>query len=321
MEIIIEEISRGHKLIGRHKFAQSSVNIGRGYHSDIILADPHVCAEHLTIKHDGESWRVIDQDSINGCFLDDGKKTANGHIIRSGDVITIGKSQIRVIFPHHPVDTSITLSPFENLINLTKHPVTLITNIAIFALLTGWIFYLNNPKEVNFTQLFVPAIGLTLMFTIWPALVSLVSHLTKNDARVFTQIGICFIFYNLTWVTDFIENLVRFNTSSQFPLTNIVILLPIALAFCLFWLNCYVGFHMSNKRRLLTAVGLTLLIVGGTNVIKYSKKPDFTVKPQFDSTLMTPNFMVTQSNSVDDFINDSSKLFTDVRKAAKEKKK
>jgi hypothetical protein len=321
MEIIIEEISRGHKLLEQHKFSQSSINIGRGYHSDVILSDPHICAEHITIKHDGEDWRIIDQDSINGCFLDEGNKPAHDHIIHSGDIISIGKSLIRVIFPSHPVATSITLSPFENLIDLAKHPVTLFINILIFSLLTGWLLFLNNPTETNFTQLFIPIIKIILLSMIWPMLVALVSHLTKQEARIFTQIGICFIFYNLTWITDFIENLVRFNTSSQFPLTNIIVLLPIALAFSLFWLNCYVGFHMSSKRRLITAAGLTLLIVGGTTLIKYNKIPDFTVKPQFDSTLMTPNFMITQSSSVDDFINDSSKLFNEVRKAAKEKKK
>lgn len=319
MEIIIEEISRGQKLLGRHKFNQQTVNIGRGYHSDIILSDPHICAEHLSIEFDGNNWRVNDKDSINGCFLDEGKKPADGHILHSGDIITIGKSQIRIVFPHHPVATSITLSPFENLINLTKHPLALLINIAIFALITGWVFFLNNPKEVNFTQLLVPTIGLTLMFAAWPGAVSLVSHLTKHDARIFTQIGICFVFYNLTWISDLIETVVRFNTSSQFPLTMLVNLLPIAIAFYLFWLNCYIGFHMSDKRRIVVAASLTTLLFGGSFLVQLSKKPDFSISPKFDSTLMTPSFMFAASTDVDTFINDSNKLFKRVDKAAKKK--
>jgi len=314
MEIIIEEISRGHKLLSRHKFNQSSVSIGRGYHSDVIISDPHVCAEHLSIEFDGENWRVVDQDSINGSFLDEGKKPANGHIIHSGDIITLGKSQVRVVFPNHPVATSITLSPFENLINLTKSPASLVVNIAIFALLTGWMFYLNNPKEVNFTQLLVPSVGLTLMFAAWPAAISLISHLTKHDARIFTQLGICFIFYNITWVSDFIETLVHFNTSSQFPLTFLISLLPIAIAFCLFWLNCYIGFHMSKTRRMVIAASLTTLLFGGGFLVQLSKKPEFSARPHFNATLLTPSFLFTSSNSVDKFISDSDKLFKKVQK-------
>lgn len=319
MEIIIEEISRGQKLIGRHKFSQQEVVVGRGYHSDIILADPHVCAEHISIAHDGEHWRIHDQQSINGSFIGESKKPADGHIVHSGDIITLGKSQIRLVFPHHPVAESITLSPFENLINLTKHPMALITNIAIFALLTAWIFFLNNPKDVNATQLIVPATGLTLMFACWPLMVSLVSHLTKHDARVWTQLGVCFVFYNLTWVTDFIEAVVLFNSSSSSLLAPIVSLLPIALAFCLFWLNSYVGFHMTNTRKTVVASCLTLLLFGGSYLVQLSKKPEFTIKPSFNATLMTPNFLFAPSSSVDEFITSSDKLFEKVDKKAKEK--
>jgi len=320
MEIIIEEISRGHKLLGRHKFSQRSVNVGRGYHSDVIITDPHVCAEHLSIEFDGDNWRIVDQDSINGSFLDEGKKPAHGHIIHSGDIITLGKSQIRVVFPHHPVATSISLSPFENLINLTKHPVALVANITIFALLTGWMFFLNNPKEVNFTQLLVPSVGITLMFAIWPAAVSLISHLTKHDARIFTQLGICFVFYNITWVSDFIETLVAFNTSSQFSIALVVSFLPVIIAFCLFWLNCYIGFHMGKTRRLVIAASLTTLLFGGSFLVQLSKKPEFSARPHFNSTLLTPSYLFAQSNTVDEFINHSDKLFKRVDSAKKDNK-
>ena len=318
MEIIIEEISRGQKLIGRHKFQKESVNIGRGYHSDIILSDPHVCAEHVSIDYDGENWRITDLDSINGCFLGEGKKPANGHIVHSGDVITIGQSRIRIVFPYHPVAESITFSPFENLINLTRQPSMLMINILIFTLLTGWMFFLNNPKEVNFTQLFVPSIGITLMFAIWPAAVALVSHLTKHEARVFSQIGICFVFYNLTWVTDFIAAFVNFNSSSQSSLTGLMVLLPIAISFCVFWLNCYIGFHMEKMKRIVVAVSLTTLLFGGTFLIQLSKKPDFSARPQFNSTLLTPNFMFAKSSSVDEFIEDTNALFQRTNKAKKD---
>ncbi len=318
MEIIIEEISRGQKLIGRHKFSQTNISIGRGYDSDIILADPHICPEHLTINHDGECWRITDNDSVNGSFLGEGKQTANGHIIGSGDIISLGKSQIRIIFPYHPVSPSIKLSTFENLINIARDPLVLIANLCIFALLTGWLFFLNNPKEVNFTQLLVPAVGLTLLFCLWPALVALISHLTKHDARFFAQLGICLVFYNLTWISDFIESLVYFNTSSHLSMTAVVYVLPMALAFCLFWLNCYVGFHFSQQRRTVIAAGLTLLLFGGSLLVQYSKQPDFTVKPQFDATLMAPSLMFAASSSVEDFVDDSSSLFERLSSEIKE---
>ena len=71
MEIIIEEITRGHKLIARHKFLQDNINIGRGYDNDIIMADPHICAQHLGLNFNGEHWVLNDEDTINGSFYED----------------------------------------------------------------------------------------------------------------------------------------------------------------------------------------------------------------------------------------------------------
>jgi len=309
MEIIIEEISKGHKLIGRHKFNQQSITLGRGYQSDIIISDQHVCAKHLNFNYDGEHWIVSDADTINGSFLENNKHIVKQHKVQSGDVISLGKSQIRVIFPDHPVEQSVTFSPFENLVNIARHPATIAFSIALFAFVTGFIFYLNNGKEVSFYQLLVPAISMTLMFAVWPAAISVISHLTKHDARITSQLGICFIFFNLMWVSDIIERFVQFNVSSQWPFIWLVSVVPIGLAFCLFWFNCSIGFHTSERRRMVVSIGLTILLFGGSGLIKLSKKPEFTARPHYNATLMTPSFNVTTSTSVDEYIEDSKKLF------------
>jgi hypothetical protein len=156
---------------------------------------------------------------------------------------------------------------------------------------------------------------MTLMFALWPAAISVVSHLTKHDARITSQLGICFIFFNLLWVSDIIERFIQFNLSSQWPLMWLVTIVPIGFAFCLFWFNCSIGFHTSERRRMVVSVGLTVLLFGGSELIKLSKKPEFSARPQYNSTLMTPNFNITASASVDEFIEDSTKLFKKATKA------
>jgi len=314
MEIIIEEISKGHKLLGRHKFSQTSITIGRGYQNDIIVSDPHVCAEHLNFNYDGEDWIVSDSNTVNGSFIENSKSIIKQHIVKSGDVISLGKSQIRVFFPDHPVEASTSFSPFENLIDIARHPITLVLSIALFAMITGFLFYLNHGTEVSFTQLFVPTISMVLMFALWPAVISIISHLTKHDARISSQLGISFVFFNLMWVSDIIQRFVQFNVSSQWPLMWLVSALPIALAFCLFWFNLSIGFHTTERRRLIISAALTGLLFGGTALIELSKKPEFSTRPKYDATLMTPIFSITPSTSVDEFIEDSAKLFEDAKK-------
>ncbi|MFD2165480.1 FHA domain-containing protein [Thalassotalea euphylliae] len=321
MEIIIEEISKGHKLIGRHKYHQSSVNVGRAYSNDVILTDPHICPEHLKIEEIDGQWRVHDLGSLNGSFLDNGKQSADGHIIHSGDVINIGNSQIRILFPNHPVPSSVPFSPFETLINLARNPLIIGSSVLLFTLISAWLTYLDSGKEVSFIQLLVPAIGMTLLFGIWPAMVSLVSHLTKNDARIMHQIGLSFVFYLVLMSTDAVQALLKFNTSSNLPIGAMSNVLPIMVAFCLFWLNCYVGFHMSSLRRGITAVLLTGLFFGGTALVQISKQPDFNPRPQYDATLLPPAYQLSGASDVDTFISDSEKLFEKTRELAEKSNK
>jgi len=321
-EIIIEEISRNYKLLHRHKLSQQQIHIGRDYHNDIILADPHICPSHISIEQVNGQWQITDNQTVNGSFIEnvnEKKHAADRHIIKDGDVITLGKSQLRILFTDHPVEPTLAFSPFESLINLMRHPVALLLSIALFTLIAGGVFYLNTPKEVNFSQLLVPTIGMTLGFALWPAGIALVSHLSKHEARIMTQLGISFAFFNLMWFSDLLESIVTFNSASGSIAPLFVMIASIALSFSLFWLNGYIGFHMSAKRRIVVAASITLLLFGGSYLVQYSKKPEFNPRPQYDATIMMPSFLVTSSASVDDFIEDSSKLFDKTSKKAQEK--
>ena len=319
MEIIIEEISRNYKLLHRHKLSQQKINIGRDYHNDIILADPHICPSHLTIELNDNQWQVTDNQTINGSFIENAqekKQNANDHIIRDGDVITLGKSQLRILFPDHQVEPTVAFSPFESFIDLMRNPLILLLSMALFTIIAGGMFYLNTAKEINFSQLFVPTIGMVLGFALWPAGVALVSHLNKHEPRILAQLGVSFAFFNLMWLSDFLESIAAFNSASDSILPLFLLAISIALAYSLFWLNCYIGFHMSAKRRSIVAASITLLLFGGSYLVNFSNKPEFNPRAQYDATLMTPNFLITSSSHVDEFIEDSNKLFERTKQSA-----
>lgn len=319
MEIIIEEISRNHKLISRHRFAQKSVSIGRSYQNDMILSDPHICAEHLQICYNGEQWVLRDNNSVNGSYLEHSKNPISVHHITSGDVILLGKRLVRIIFPDHPIPPSILFTPLEGFINLAKHPAFLIGNILLFMAITAGIFHLNQIKPVNFTHLLVPTISAALLFSLWPLGVALVSHFTKNDARPFSQLGVAFLFFNLFYLSDFIEKFLSFNFSSDAFINTLALVIPLSLAGTLFWLNCHIGFHLSNRRRIIVASALTLLLFGGSHLLKLSKQPEFTPHPRYNATLMEPSYNINEGISVKSFLSDTEKVFTQAEKQIADK--
>jgi len=320
-EIIIEEITRNHKLLHRHRLTKDDVCIGRGYQNDIILSDPHICPEHLSLSFSQGTWHVNDNDSVNGTSLENSagkQKHIHRQVIHDGDVITLGKSQLRVLFNDHQVAETIAFSPFESLIDIIRHPIAVFISIALFMLIAGNISYLNQLTETNVSQLFVSAFSLSLLFALWPAGVALVSHLTKHDPRIFAQFGISFIFFILLWLSERLETIIAFNSASNSILGLLFSLLPVALAFSLFWLNSYIGFHVSARRRVAIAACITTLLFGGSYLLQYSKKPEFNPHPQYNSAIMAPHFLLAPSNNVDTFIDESNGLFDRASEAAKE---
>jgi hypothetical protein len=320
-EIIIEEITRNHKLLHRHKLNQNNITIGRNYQNDIILTDPHICPQHLSLSYSQNDWRINDNNSINGTSLEnnDGNKQ-DGHqqVLNDGDVIILGKSQLRILFKNHRVADTIAFSPFESLIDLIRHPIAVFTSIALFILIAANISYLNQPTETNISQLFVSAFSMSLLFALWPAGVALVSHLTKHDPRILAQLGISFTFFILMWLSDLLEEIIAFNSASNSVLGLLIALVPIGLAFSLFWLNSYIGFHVSSKRRIVVALSITTLLFGGSYLLQYSKKPEFNPHPQYSATIMAPSYLIAPSKSVDSFIEQSNALFEQANKAAQQ---
>ncbi|PKI17309.1 FHA domain-containing protein [Colwellia sp. 12G3] len=320
-EIIIEEITRNHKLLHRHRLKQNNITIGRDYKNDIILTDPHICPQHLSLNYSQGAWCIHDNNSVNGTTLENSEcKKQDGHkqVINDGDVIILGKSQLRILFKNHSIADTIAFSPFESLIDLIRHPVAVFTSIALFILIAGNISYLNQPTETNISQLFVSAFSMSLLFALWPAGVALVSHLTKHDPRILAQLGISFTFFILLWLSDLLEEIIAFNSASNSVLGLIITLVPIGLAFSLFWLNSYIGFHVSAKRRIIVALSITTLLFGGTYLLQYSKKPEFNPHPQYNATIMAPSYLIAQSNSVASFLEQSNALFEQANKAAQQ---
>src|SRR3954470_1704030 len=73
------------------------ISIGRHPTNAVVLADGMSSRQHCIVEREGDRFRVRDLNSSNGTRL-------NGQIIRNatlahGDVITIGKTMIRLVIP------------------------------------------------------------------------------------------------------------------------------------------------------------------------------------------------------------------------------
>jgi len=76
-----------------YSFERIEITIGRTMENDVVLPDPGISRQHLSIRDKGGAYILKDLGSSNGTLLN-GRKVLE-EVLKSGDVITIGGAKIR----------------------------------------------------------------------------------------------------------------------------------------------------------------------------------------------------------------------------------
>ena len=74
-------------------FERIEITIGRTMENDVVLPDPGISRQHLSIRDKGGAYILKDLGSSNGTLLN-GRKVLE-EVLKSGDVITIGGAKVR----------------------------------------------------------------------------------------------------------------------------------------------------------------------------------------------------------------------------------
>lgn len=320
MELIVELVSRSQKLIHSQRIDGTEVTVGRAYDNDVVLADPFVCPHHLSLTQtEGGVWQVCDRDSVNGSFTDAQKQLIGCQPIRSGDVVSVGKSHLRFIYPNQAVAPTIRLSGIEGFLNFISSPLVV---MAVFFLYIGLLMgdhYLQTVTELKTSVMLKTIFTLLMVSSLWPMLCSLVARLFKNDARVLTQLSLCYIFFILFLAIGWIGSLISFNSSGGWLITGFSFITEAGLLFALFWANFYVAFHQKHVRRTVMAAGFTVILLLMSFLYNNSNMRDFNPQPSYNATLLAPEFAISSPVTITEFIATSEGIFDRTAKTAQSK--
>ncbi len=95
MAVIIEVLNKQHKVIERHKFAQTEVRLGRAYDNDVILYDRHVCPHHAKLwQNEQGQWQLQDLASLNGSFLQPEQPLQQAAISPFWSTVLVGRAGV-----------------------------------------------------------------------------------------------------------------------------------------------------------------------------------------------------------------------------------
>lgn len=104
--IWIELLSRHHEVLSRHRFAQQTVLVGRGYECDLVLDDSHVDAVHLRVWRDADGrLHAADCGSTNGTWQEGARQDAGA--VDGDAVLRAGRTLLRIRGAGYPVPAAV----------------------------------------------------------------------------------------------------------------------------------------------------------------------------------------------------------------------
>ena len=78
----------------REAVPEGEVTIGRAEGNTIVIDDSRISREHAILTPDASGHRIRDLGSRNGTRVNGKQPTAEGRLLRNGDHIALGRSQV-----------------------------------------------------------------------------------------------------------------------------------------------------------------------------------------------------------------------------------
>lgn len=312
MAIVVELLARNGKPIKHYYFDKPSISIGRGYHNDLTLEDPYVCADHLHAKLDNENGVVDleDQASLNGTKVNN--RRVGQRSVSPDDEIILGRTRLHIFDANQDVPRTLPLSELEENISWMNSFFWAITLTLAFAATLILSEYLMSFDEFKLSKALPKLMGQMALFSAWPLILSLLAKLAKKESRMLSQFSLLWIFLISLQVLSNVERFFEFNFSHAQWVFWMSVLALSACAFIFIWFSLFVAFHQSKQRRnLVSAIATAILIIPAVT-FQILNKQDFSAKPSYSASLLPLDYYFIKPTDTETFLNSSEKLFNKV---------
>lgn len=313
MAIIVQLLSRNNKVIQQQRFTQDELNIGRGYQNDLRIDDPYVCANHLQINRDSQSGVLICQDleSINGTKINGNRSTTA--TLHQGDIISIGRSRLRLLSDDEQVADTLLLSDFEESIGwLNNKYVFALLGIALLVFILS-SNALNTFEELKHSKLLFAALGQILLISIWPLFFAGLAKMNKKEGRLVSQINLIWMYLILMECYTFIRRIIEFNAPDSLVYEGVDFVFYSTSLFTFIWLTLFIAFHQQSTKRLTISTAMSLIILLGFYYDDLTKADNFSPRPSYALPVLPVQYQLVNPVNTESLIIDSNQLFEDVK--------
>lgn len=310
-KLIIEEVNRLGHVTGRHSYDEFPINIGRGYQNNLILDDPYVSVEHITINESENGWHIEDKNSENGVKYRLHSSGSTAGQLNSGDEVILGRTRLRLVSPLHPVAKTHLLPTKASFSKILAHPLVASATVLITIALLLIDYQLSIPVKTG-TEKVIANMFPTFIFALaWAGIWAFVGRVIIHRASFLPHFIAALMVFIISMLTAATSEYITFNLNST-TFSTVIEFIIIGLTIAgLLYINLSNSTNLNKKSNLITShcVAWSMLLMG--LFMQYVNKPEFSHAPEYASQLKPPFAKVATSKNLDDFMKDSEKIFTD----------
>ncbi len=314
MAIVIEWLTRSGAGQRIERFDKPRVRIGRSFDQDVILEDPFVDGEHLIIEENSDTLalRCIELGSRNGTRCQGaagGKRVIEGAApLHSGDVVSLGRTRLRVFHSSHPVPEAMPLNRWHQGLNqLCSWPLVLILILAVVSLY-ALNAYTNLPLEKHIQRYALEALYPLLGVFIYALFWALIGRVLRGDGRLMAHMALALGVVLASLILQSAKGWLAYHVGFTRLLSGLDALLLCVVAFLLFNASLHLATHLRALPRAALALMLPFVIALG-QWLEYIGREEPRLWVPYQRALVAPALNIKPSITSSDFIEQTTDLY------------
>jgi hypothetical protein len=283
------------------------LTLGRAYSNHVIVDDPFVCPEHLTIGVDENGrLRARDLGTINGLREIASGKPVPSLLLASGTEFQVGHTHFRYCETSHPVAPAVADS--AGMMKWVTSPVaSLASGLAVLVVLLLNSFF-GSYERLNILRSLSEVLMSFSVLVVWAGLWALVSRVVLNrfhyGQHFALACGAIIVSLVVHTAAEWIEFI--FPTSQALWLTAVV-----GSAVVLAALVCgHLAFasSMRLRSRLWAGLGISVAVIGIGVMADYANRSSFSTVMEYSGILKPIEPALLPTTSMDRFMDSTQKL-------------
>lgn len=325
MKLIIRITDKSGRRIERHTLGKKPLTIGRAWDNDIILQDQFVDADHLSVSllsagDNAGRLELHDWATTNGTMVDNRSIVGEDNRYRSGEKIKIGDTTLEILDASVAVEKTAVRS-FWFFMHQRFHSLPSLFWLTLVALVVGICDQQLLTAEPTKLSNALLTMSLTLLFLlVWSLLFGFISKLIRGESNIRTHWALACVGLVVINVLAWLLLVIRFNMQAVDLTQALTALVMGCVSVVLLYALLTYATHLSARYKILCSTLVVIGVVASFYSDMLLKEPHqrWTAQGPTEAGNLPPVFMLRDASDIDQYMQDTSYLFTEFDRLADE---